>query len=289
MKGRPKYPGCPPTSPEVSCCSPEPFCPLQKRDATPIPSAGTAARHQSETKLEALDAKNRIYCALDTPDLAVACGLASALAGHVGGLKLGLEFFAACGPDGFREVAETGLPVFLDLKLHDIPNTVASTIAALVPLGPAIMTIHAGGGPAMMRAAVEAAAISADKADVPKPLIVGVTVLTSLDNADLERMGATDGVDGQAMRLAELARDNRLDGVVCSPREVEAIRAECGENFLLVVPGIRSEDTGADDQKRIMTPRQAVSEGADILVIGRPITMAPDPVAAAVAIAASLD
>ena len=273
----------------LSCCSPEPFCPLQKRGVSPIPSAGTATPQQSETKLEALEAKDRIYCALDTPDLAAACGLASALAGHVGGLKLGLEFFAACGPDGFRKVAETGIPVFLDLKLHDIPNTVASTIAALAPLGPAIMTIHAGGGPAMMRAAVEAAAASADEADMPKPLIVGVTVLTSLDNADLARMGVADGVDGQAVRLARLARDNRLDGVVCSPREVAAIRAECGEEFMLVVPGIRPEDVGADDQKRIMTPRQAVSEGADILVIGRPITRAADPVAAALAIAASLD
>lgn len=246
-------------------------------------------QQQSETKLEALDAKDRIYCALDTPDLDAACGLASALAGHVGGLKLGLEFFAACGPDGFRKVAETGIPVFLDLKLHDIPNTVASTIAALVPLGPAIMTIHAGGGPAMMRAAAEAAATSADKAGLPRPRIVGVTVLTSLDNTDLARMGVEDGVDGQVVRLAELARDNGLDGVVCSPREVAAIRAECGEEFLLVVPGIRPEDAGVDDQKRTMTPRQAVSEGADILVIGRPITRAADPVASAVAIAASLD
>lgn len=234
-----------------------------------------------------MDAKNRIYCALDTPDLDAALALARALAGHVGGLKLGLEFFTACGPDGFRRVAETGLPIFLDLKLHDIPNTVASTVTALAPLGPAILTIHASGGPAMMRAAAEAAE-SADRAGAARPLIIGVTVLTSLDNADMVRMGVGDGVDGQAMRLAELAHDSGLDGVVCSPREVEAIRAECGDDFFLVVPGIRPEGADADDQKRVMTPRQAVEAGADILVIGRPITRAADPAAAAAAIARSL-
>ena len=232
--------------------------------------------------------KDRIYCALDTPDLATACDLANALAGHVGGMKLGLEFFSACGPDGFRKVAETGMPIFLDLKLHDIPNTVASTVAALVPLAPSIMTIHTGGGPAMMRAAGDAASESAEKAGVARPAIIGVTVLTSLDDGDLARMGVGDGVGGQAMRLAELARDSHLDGIVCSPQEVEAIREECGEDFMLVVPGIRPEGVGADDQKRIMTPRQAVSEGADILVIGRPITRASDPVAAVVAIAQSM-
>lgn len=236
-----------------------------------------------------MQAGDRIYCALDTPDLAAACGLALALAGHVGGMKLGLEFFAACGPAGFRRVAETGMPIFLDLKLHDIPNTVAAAIAALVPLGPAMMTIHAGGGPAMMRAAAEAASESAERAGVARPAIIGVTILTSLDDDDLARLGIGGSVEGQALRLAELARDNGLDGIVCSPREASAIRAECGEDFRLVVPGIRPEGAGADDQKRVMTPRQAVSEGADILVIGRPITGAPDPVAAAVAIAQSLD
>ncbi len=232
--------------------------------------------------------KDRIYCALDTPDLAAASDLAAALAGHVGGMKLGLEFFAACGPEGFRRVAETGMPIFLDLKLHDIPNTVASAVAALVPLGPQIMTIHAGGGPAMMRAAAEAATTSAERVGVARPEIIGVTILTSLDDADLRSMGVGGSVEGQALRLAELARDNGLDGIVCSPREVAAIRAECGEDFRLVVPGIRPEGVGADDQKRVMTPRQAVSEGADILVIGRAITRAPDPVAAARAIAESL-
>ena len=238
--------------------------------------------------MEALDGKDRIYCALDTPDLAAACGLATALVGHVGGMKLGLEFFSACGPDGFRRVAETGMPVFLDLKLHDIPNTVAGAVAALVPLGPAIMTVHTGGGPAMMRAAADTAAEAAEKAGVARPAIIGVTVLTSLDDGDLGRMGVVGGTGGQVMRLAELAHDSHLDGIVCSPQEVEAIRAECGEDFMLVVPGIRPEGTDADDQKRIMTPKQAVSEGADILVIGRPITRAPDPLAAARAIAQSI-
>jgi orotidine-5'-phosphate decarboxylase len=236
-----------------------------------------------------LQAKDRIYCALDTPDLAAACDLAAALAGQVGGMKLGLEFFAACGPVGFRRVAETGMPIFLDLKLHDIPNTVASAVAALMPLAPAIMTVHTGGGPAMMRAAADAAAESAERAGVARPAMIGVTILTSLDDSDLKSMGMDSPVAEQALRLAALARDNGLDGIVCSPREVAAIRGECGEDFRLVVPGIRPEGASADDQKRVMTPRQAVSAGADILVIGRPITRADDPVAAAAAIAQSLD
>lgn len=229
-----------------------------------------------------------IYAALDTTDAAKAGALAGEIRDAVGGIKLGLEFFAANGPEGVRQAASAGLPVFLDLKLHDIPNTVARAVAALVPLGPAIMTIHAGGGAAMMRAATEAAAESADKAGLAKPAIVAVTVLTSLDSADLAHMGVDGDTLSQAVRLAALAQGSGLDGVVCSPREVAAIRAECGDDFLLVVPGIRPDGAGADDQKRIMTPHQAVCQGADILVIGRPITRAADPAGAAAAIAESL-
>ena len=227
---------------------------------------------------------NPVFCALDTTDAARAVALAQSLKGSVGGLKVGMEFFNANGPEGFARVAETGLPVFLDLKLHDIPNTVAGGIRAVLPLKPAIVNVHASGGPAMMRAAADAAAEAGDT----RPLVIAVTVLTSMDESDLAATGVSGAPRDQVLRLANLARDCGLDGVVCSAHEIEPLRAELGPDFKLIVPGIRPAGSAVADQKRIMTPEQAQALGADILVIGRPITAAEDPRRAAEDISASL-
>ncbi len=224
--------------------------------------------------------KDRLFVALDTQNLGKAAGLAQALAGQVGGLKIGKEFFAAQGPDGVRAVAG-GEPLFLDLKFHDIPNTVAGAIRAVVHLRPFMVNVHASGGRAMMQAAGEAAREAAEDLEVTRPLVLGVTVLTSLDEDDLDAVGQRGPASDQTVRLAELARDSGLDGVVCSPREIAAVRAACGPDFQLVVPGIRPTWAAAGDQKRIMTPAEALGAGADYLVVGRPITGAADPVAAA--------
>ena len=231
---------------------------------------------------------DKVFCALDTPSIDVALGWANRLKGTVGGLKLGLEFFGAQGPDGIRRVSETGMPIFLDLKFHDIPNTVAQAVTSVTPLAPLLLTIHAGGGRAMMRAAVDAARETAAKAGVARPKILGVTVLTSLDESDLQAGGVAGSVEDQVVRLARLAQDSGLDGVVCSPREIAPIRRACGPELILTVPGIRPSGAALGDQKRVMTPREAVENGATYLVIGRPITEAADPVDAARAIALSL-
>jgi orotidine-5'-phosphate decarboxylase len=220
--------------------------------------------------------ESRVFCAIDTPDLDRALALARSLAGVVGGVKLGKEFFTACGPEGVRRIAALGLPIFLDLKYHDIPNTVAGAVRAAGTLGVAMLTVHASGGPAMLRAAAEAAADT----DQP-PLILGVTVLTSLDASDLETLGITESPADHVLRLGRLARDCGLDGVICAPREIGALRAELGTDFKLVVPGIRPVGTQTGDQKRTLTPAQAIAEGADFLVIGRPITGAEVPADAA--------
>lgn len=222
---------------------------------------------------------NPIYVAIDTGDLDRAEQLARAVAPHVGGLKLGLEFFMAQGPDGVRRMTDLGLPIFLDVKLHDIPNTVAGAMRSLSPLGLAIVNVHAAGGAAMMAAAREAMN--------PATKVVGVTVLTSLDADDLGATGVGGSAADQVGRLADLARGAGLDGVVCSGEEVAA-RYRAWAGGLFVVPGLRpgGDDTG--DQKRVMTPRAAQDAGASALVIGRPISAAPDPAAAAEAIAATL-
>lgn len=220
--------------------------------------------------------RNPLCCALDRPDLDGALELARALAGEVGVLKLGLEFFAANGPEGVAAVASTGAPVFLDLKFHDIPNTVAGAVAAACRLPVRMLTLHVSGGRAMLEAAVRARDSSAAR----RPLLLGVTVLTSLDESDLHLLGIGRGTTAQVTALAELALDAGLDGLVCSPAEVAVLRRRFGREPLLVVPGIRPAP-GADDQKRTMDPRAAVELGADLLVVGRPLTAAPDPVAAA--------
>jgi orotidine-5'-phosphate decarboxylase len=220
-----------------------------------------------------------VYVAIDTPDFERAKAIAAKIRNHVGGIKLGLEFFCANGRQGIKDMAEIGLPIFLDLKLHDIPNTVAKAIQSLRPLEPAILTVHAAGGRAMMEDA-KAAAPTGTK-------VVAVTVLTSLDGSDLTSIGLPDDPHAQVARLTGLAREAGLDGVVCSGNEVAAAKKSWPGGFF-VVPGLRPADGPQGDQKRVMTPRKALDSGASILVIGRPITLADDPDAAARAIAATL-
>jgi len=223
---------------------------------------------------------NPICVPLDTPDLSRAVELAGMLKGHVGYAKIGLEFFYAHGASGYEAVASVGLPVFLDLKLHDIPNTVAAGLTSLLRLDPvpAIINVHATGGPAMLRAAADAVG--------NHTRLIAVTILTSLSDDDLAEAGFAPGKSTaeHAVGLARLARDCGLEGVVCSSHDTADIKRACGQDFLTVVPGIRPAGSAVQDQKRIATPRLACDAGADILVIGRPITLADDPVAAAVAI-----
>ena len=220
-----------------------------------------------------------IFVAIDTPDLERARAFAAAVAGQAGGVKLGLEFFCANGPEGVREIASLGLPIFLDLKFHDIPNTVAKAVEALRGIEPAVLTVHAAGGRAMLEAA-KAAAPAGTK-------VVAVTVLTSLDSDDLQSIGVEGEPAAQVERLAALARSAGLDGIVCSGAEVKAAAAAWPGGFF-VVPGIRPAGGDAGDQKRVVTPRGAMDDGASILVIGRPITGAEDPGEALKAIAATL-
>lgn len=227
---------------------------------------------------------NPIFCAVDKATLADAKKLAGQLRGHVYGLKLGLEFFMAQGAPGYKALQQEGLPLFLDVKLHDIPNTVAGAISSLAPLHPDFITIHTSGGRAMMEAAKQALL----KADASGTKLLGVTVLTSMDTADLEAVGQDKGVAGQVIRLARLAQESGLDGVICSPAEIEALRKACGPDFILMVPGIRPEGTVNQDQKRVMTPHEAVNAGATYLVIGRPITGDANPAEAARRIMATL-
>ncbi|MCR9219512.1 MAG: orotidine-5'-phosphate decarboxylase [Alphaproteobacteria bacterium] len=254
----------------------------------------------TETALTPNRPQDRILVGIDTPDPERATRLSRELTGLVGGIKLGLEFFNANGPDGVRRVvragpAETprGQPpaqqrLFLDLKFHDIPNTVAGAVRSVMDLGPTILNVHASGGAAMMKAAREAADFQADALGVVRPMLIAVTVLTSLDDDDLAAVGQQGPAEDQVVRLARLTQDCGLDGVVCSAREIAAIRAACGPDFKLIVPGIRPAGSAMGDQKRAVTPRQALDAGADFLVIGRPIAAAADPAAAARAIAQEL-
>lgn len=230
------------------------------------------------------DSGGRIFVALDTTDIERAVALADRLKGVVGGVKLGKEFFTANGPQGVKRVSAVGLPVFLDLKFHDIPNTVAGAVRAASALKPFMLNVHASGGAAMMKAAVEAAAEAGDD----RPLMLAVTVLTSLDDGDLKATGVASAVSEQAARLALLAKDCGMDGVVCSAFEAGMLRQRLGSDFKLVVPGVRPDRASGDDQKRVMTPLEAVNAGADYLVVGRPITGAVDPRKAAEEIAVGL-
>ena len=234
------------------------------------------------------DYAEQIFCAIDTGDLDHAKALTFAITGLVGGIKAGFEFFSAHGPAGVRELKQTGLPIFLDLKLFDIPNTVAGAISASAACQPAMITLHASGGRTMMRAAVEANRRVTEELAQVRPLLLGVTVLTSFDQNELNEVGVNSSVGDQVLHLAELAQASGLDGVVCSAHEIEMLRSVCGKEFKLVVPGIRPAWAKRDDQKRIVTPGEAVARGADYLVIGRPINGAADPAAAARRISAEI-
>lgn len=223
-----------------------------------------------------------LIAAIDTTDPQQARRLATAIAPSCGMLKLGLEFYLANGGAGVRLIDD--LPVFLDLKLHDIPNTVAGGVRAVLPLAPRLLTLHACGGAAMIAAARQAA----EAAGADRPRLLAVTVLTSLDAEALHATGVAGGPRQQVLRLARLALDNGADGLVCSAHEVAMLRDALGAGPLLVVPGIRPAGSAVGDQARTMTPGQAARAGADWLVVGRPITAAADPAAAAAAIAAEI-
>lgn len=232
--------------------------------------------------------QNPIIVALDAPSAEAALALARRLAPVVGAFKIGSELFTAAGPEVVRQIRATGASVFLDLKFHDIPNTVAKAVAAAVRLDVQMLTVHAGGGAAMLRAAETAARDAAQSLSRTPPLVLGVTVLTSMDGNELAGIGLPPNVGAQVERLAALAHACGLRGLVCSPLEIAALRQILPREMRLVTPGIRSGTEPPDDQRRTLTPRQALDAGASWLVIGRPICAAPDPVAAAQAILQSL-
>jgi orotidine-5'-phosphate decarboxylase len=223
-----------------------------------------------------------LIAALDTTDAALARRWARLVAPHCGLVKLGLEFFLACGAEGLKSVSAA--PVFLDLKLHDIPNTVAGAVRAVLPLAPRMLTLHASGGAAMIAAAREAAG----EAGAARPLLLAVTVLTSLNAEALRATGVAGTPREQVVLLARLAMGAGADGLVCSAHEVAPLRDALGAGPVLVVPGIRPAGSDAGDQARTMTPAEAARAGADWLVVGRPITGAADPAGAAAAIAAEI-
>jgi orotidine-5'-phosphate decarboxylase len=231
--------------------------------------------------------KDKLLVALDVENGQAALALADALRGSVGGFKIGSRLFTAEGPPIVRALTERGDRVFLDLKFHDIPNTVATAVAAATELGVWMVNVHAGGGTAMMRAAREAAHETAAKRNAPVPLVIAVTVLTSMNQDTLRDTGVVIELRDQVMRLAELTKEAGLDGVVASPQETREIRRRCGKDFTIVTPGIRggSAADAKNDQERTMSPADAIAAGASYLVVGRPIIAAADPVDAARAIA----
>lgn len=240
---------------------------------------------------------NPILVALDVESAAKATELADDLRGTVGGYKIGKQLFTAAGPAVVRELTSRGDRVFLDLKFHDIPNTVAGAVQSAVTTGAWMVNVHASGGSAMMRAAADAAAKTAAALGRPRPLVIAVTVLTSMTDAMLDEIGVKRPLLEQVVHLAKLAKAAGLDGVVASPQETVAIREACGKDFQIVTPGIRplpqdagqaAGQRGKDDQARTLTPAEAISAGATYLVIGRPITAAPNPRRAAEAITATL-
>lgn len=232
-----------------------------------------------------LTPKSPVFCAIDRPDLDGALTLSKEVRDVVGGLKVGLEFITANGPSGVREIVDLSLPVFLDVKFHDIPNTVGGAVRAAGCLGVAMLTLHLSGGAAMLRAAVEAA----DQVERGRPWLLGVSVLTSMNDDDLKTIGVDGRTSDQVLRLADLAVTSGLDGLICSPKEIDALKTRFGDRLKLVVPGIRPIGAATLDQKRTLTPAEAIEAGADRLVIGRPITAADEPRAAALAIQAEID
>ena len=220
--------------------------------------------------------KNPIILALDVNSITKAQSIVSDLKNYIGGIKIGMEFFNSFGPEGVRDISKFDIPIFLDLKLHDIPITIYKTIKTLMELDIAIINVHASGGRDMLEAAVKAR----DESDNKSTKLIAVTVLTSLDDNDIKEIGYRENSEGLVLRLASLAKDSGLDGVVCSAKEISLIKEKLGKDFILVVPGIRLKDDNKNDQKRLTSPKNAIDSGADLLVIGRPITDSKDPLKA---------
>jgi orotidine-5'-phosphate decarboxylase len=223
-----------------------------------------------------MGSQKKIIVALDTTDVDKALNLTK-LIPDVGAFKLGLEFFCANGPSGIKVIAQTGVNIFLDLKFHDIPNTVIGAIQASLNMQPYMMTVHLSGGFNMLKKSMDSIKNSYVNSSLERPLILGVSVLTSIDNTDFDSLGLSGKVEDQVLRLGQLAISAGLDGLVCSAKELKALRRELGSNFILVTPGIRLKDGEINDQKRIVTPYQALTDGANYLVIGRPITASKNP------------
>lgn len=232
----------------------------------------------------------KIYVAIDTPDIEAAKAIAAKVVPAGCGLKLGMEFFNANGPQGIEAVqkAAQGASLFIDLKYHDIPNTVAGAVRSITKLAPDFLNVHASGGPDMLKAAIDALKDESIKRSIKTPKLLAVTVLTSMDEKAVTSVGWSLPIADQVKRLALLTQQCGLDGVVCSPLEIEIVRTSCGANFLTMVPGIRPADSNAGDQKRVMSPKDAVAAGVHHMVIGRPITGAQDPAKAATDILESL-
>ena len=232
-----------------------------------------------------MKAKERIFVALDLADINQALELSSKLLNLVGGVKLGKQFFTANGLKGVQRITETGIPIFLDLKFHDIPNTVASALKAALTTNPYLINVHASGGRNML----ETASRTVKEHQGPHCFLIGVTMLTSLEDADLTEIGIKGKIEDQVVRLSKLALSTGLDGVVCSAKEIKVLRKNFGKNFKLIVPGIRPKWAIKNDQKRIVTPSQAIRYGADYIIIGRPITSAKNPLEAVFRILEEID
>lgn len=233
-------------------------------------------------------ARERLIVGLDVSSTAEALRLVSLLRGEVSVFKVGKRLFLHAGPQIVRRIHQAGAEVFLDLKLHDIPETVAAAAVEAARLGVYMLDVHAAGGPEMLRRTVAEVRRVCRRERLRRPKLLAVTVLTSLDGTDLKRLGIAGGVRRQVLRLAALARETGMDGVVTSPREIRAVRALCGPRFLIVAPGIRPTRPAGDDQKRVATPAAAVAAGADYIVVARPIRDAADPASAARGIVASI-
>ena len=226
---------------------------------------------------------NPIYCAIDTNDIKHALTLIEKIRESIGGIKLGLEFYTHCGIEGINKIKALGLPIFIDLKLLDIPNTTKSALQGILNLKPEFTTLHVSGGSKMIKECVNVKNSCQSKTN-----LIGVTVLTSFDEDGIKELGINNSIENQVLNLVKLAYENNLDGIVCSPQEIRRIKYETENNLKLIVPGIRNIDDKTNDQKRTMNASDAINAGADILVIGRPITMANDPAEAAYKIFKSL-
>jgi len=245
-------------------------------------------RHELLRSLRDIPVGHRVFTALDVPDAAAALALADRLGPDARYVKVGMELFTAAGPDVVHALIGRGLEVFLDLKYHDIPNTVAGAVRSAARLGVSFLTLHAGGGRAMMAAAAQAAQ-AAEAAGNRRPVLLAVTILTSLSLEELDEVApGGGGLEVRIPRLAKAARDSGCDGIVCSPADLPVLRRDVGNDILAVTPGVRPAGTSVDDQHRITTPAQARDSGADFLVVGRPITRASDPAQALAAIAKEL-